>query len=139
MTNAQPADDSSIADRLREMAGLLEAQGANSFRAGAYRRAGDAVAQLPQDVRDLFDQQGAAGLETIPGVGKGIAAAIAEMLITGRWGQLERLRGTVDPVALFQTIPGVGEGLARRMRDTLAVDTLEALETAAHEGKLESV
>jgi hypothetical protein len=139
MTNAQPADDSSIADRLREMAGLLEAQGANPFRAGAYRKAGDAVAQLPQDVRDLFDQQGATGLETIPGVGKGIAAAIAEMLITGRWGQLERLRGTVDTVALFQTIPGVGEGLARRMRDTLAVDTLEALETAAHDGKLESV
>jgi DNA polymerase (family X) len=139
MTSADPASNPSIADRLREMAELLEAQGANPFRAGAYRKAGDAVAQLQQDVRELFEAQGAAGLETIPGVGKGIAAAIAEMLITGRWGQLERLRGTVDPVALFQTIPGVGKDLARRMHDTLAVDTLEALEAAAHDGRLESV
>jgi putative hydrolase len=72
-------------------------------------------------------------------VGKGIASAIAELLITGRWSQLERLRGTVDPHALFQTIPGVGEDLARRMHDVLEVDTLEALEAAAHEGRLESV
>ena len=128
-----------IAERLREMADLLEAQGANPFRAGAYRKAGDAVARLPQDVRALFDAQGVAGLETIPGVGKGIASAMAEMLISGRWAQLERLRGTVDPVALFQTIPGVGADLARRIHDTLAVDTLEALEAAAHDGRLESV
>ncbi len=128
-----------IAERLREMADLLEAQGANPFRAGAYRKAGDAVARLPQDLRALFDEQGVAGLETIPGVGKGIASAMAEMLISGRWAQLERLRGTVDPVALFQTIPGVGADLARRIHDTLAVDTLEALEAAAHDGRLESV
>ena len=139
MADTQTSNNSSIADRLHEMAELLDAQGANPFRAGAYRKAGDAVARLPQDVRELFDEQGAPGLETIPGVGKGIAAAMAEMLITGRWAQLERLRGTVEPCALFQTIPGVGADLARRMHDTLAVDTLEALEAAAHDGRLESV
>jgi DNA polymerase (family 10) len=139
MPNTEQSASQAIADRLREMAELLEAQGANPFRAGAYRKAGDAVARLPQDVRDLFDQQGAPGLETIPVVGKGIASAIAEMLITGRWNQLERLRGTVDPTALFQTVPGVGAELARRIHDTLAVDTLEALEAAAHDGRLESV
>ena len=139
MPDQSYSDNHAIAERLREMAALLDAQGANPFRAGAYRKAGDAVAQLREDVRALFDKAGAQGLETIPGVGKGIASAIAELLITGRWAQLERLRGTVDPCALFRTIPGVGEDLARRMHDTLAVDTLEALEAAAHDGRLEGV
>jgi Holliday junction resolvasome RuvABC DNA-binding subunit len=139
MPDRQAADNLSIADRLREMAELLDAQGANPFRAGAYRRAADVVARLPQDVRTLFDAQGVDGLDTLPGVGKGIASAIAELLTTGRWAQLERLRGTVDPEALFQTIPGVGEDLAHRIHDKLAVDTLEALEAAAHDGRLESV
>jgi len=121
------------------MAGLLDAQGANPYRAAAYRRAGDTVAGLREDVRSLFERSGTEGLETIPGVGKGIAAAMAEMLITGGWAQLQRLRGEVDPCALFQTIPGVGDELAHRIHDELAVDTLEALEAVAHEGRLESV
>lgn len=136
MADTQASDNLTIADRLREMADLLDAQRANPFRAAAYRRAGDAVARLPQDVRELFETQGLEGLDTIPGVGKGIASAIAELLTTGRWAQLERLRGTADPVALFQTIPGVGEDLARRLHDTLGVESLEALEAAAYDGQL---
>lgn len=139
MSDSLSADNQAVAERLREMAELLEAQGANPFRAGAYRKAGDTVARWQQDLRELFDQAGVPGLDTIPGVGKGIASAIAEILITGRWAQLDRLRGSVDPVQLFQTIPGVGEGTARRIHDALAVDTLEALEAAAHEGRLETV
>jgi hypothetical protein len=135
----QPSDNHAVAERLREMAELLEAQGANPFRVGAYRKAADAVAQLDGDIRALLEKEGTQGLEALPGVGKGIASAIGEMLITGRWGQLERLRGTVDPMQLFQTIPGVGEDFARRIHDTLAVDTLEALELAAHDGRLETV
>lgn len=132
-------DNQAVAERLREMAELLAAQGANPFRVGAYRKAGDAVAQLQQNLRDLFDQEGVQGLDTIPGVGRGIAAAIAEILTTGRWGQLDRLRGTIDPLQLFRTVPGVGAELARRIHDTLAVDTLEALEAAAHDGRLQTV
>ncbi len=133
------SDNQAIAERLREMAELLDAQGANPFRVSAYGKAGNAIAGLRRDVRDLFEKQGSAGLEAIPGVGKGIASAIVELLTTGRWIQLQRLRGTVDPCALFQTIPGVGKDLAERIHDVLAVDTLEALEAAAHEGRLESV
>jgi putative hydrolase len=139
MSETKTSDNQTIAERLREMAGLLEAQGANPFRAAAYRRAGDTVAGMREDVGDLLEESGIENLEEIPGVGKGIASAMAEMLITGGWGQLERLRGEVDPCALFQTIPGVGQDLAHRIHDELAVDTLEALEAAATEGRLESV
>jgi hypothetical protein len=139
VSDTKVSNNQTLANRLREMAGLLEAQGANPFRAAAYRKAGDTVAGLRENVGDILEAHGTEGLEAIPGVGKGIASAMAEMLITGGWGQLERLRGEVDPCKLFQTIPGVGEDLAHRIHDELAVDTLEALEAAAVEGRLESV
>jgi hypothetical protein len=42
-------------------------------------------------------------------------------------------------VRLFQTVPGIGPGLAQRIHDELEVDTLEALEAAAHDGRLDGV
>jgi DNA polymerase/3'-5' exonuclease PolX len=40
---------------------------------------------------------------------------------------------------LFHSIPGISTTLAQRIHDTLNVDTLEALEAAAHQGHLEKV
>ena len=54
-------------------------------------------------------------------------------------GQLERLRGSLDPATLFQTVPGIGPKLAARIYDALGVETLEALEVACHEGRLGEV
>jgi len=128
-----------IAERLREVGDLLQQQQANPFRVRAYRQAADTMGSLGEDLRELFEREGTEGLEALPGVGPKIAAAIAEMLRTGRWSQLERLRGTLDPGQVFRAIPGVGAGLARRIHDTLHVDTLEALEVATHDGRLEAV
>jgi putative hydrolase len=78
-------------------------------------------------------------LDRLPGIGPSIARAILEMLRTGRWMQLERLRGSLDPEQVFQSIPGVGPELARRIHDTLEIETLAELEQAAHDGRLEQV
>jgi len=40
---------------------------------------------------------------------------------------------------LFTLLPGLGHRLAERIHDELHVDTLEALEVAAHDGRLENV
>lgn len=128
-----------IADRLREAAELLEQQGANPFRVSAYRRGADTLASLAEDASTLLECQGRAGLEALPAIGRSLASAIAEMATTGRWAQLERLRGAAAPETLFQSIPGIGPELARRLHDELQVDTLEALELAAHDGRLERV
>jgi hypothetical protein len=133
------ADNPHIALALREMAVLLEAQGDNPFRVVAYRRAGDVVAHLPRALSDIHRREGEAGLDALPGVGPRIAAAIGELLTTGRWPQLERLRGGADPDALLRTIPGVGAELAHRLHDELGVQTLEALEVAANDGRLEGL
>ena len=128
-----------VADRLREAADLLEHQQANPFRVRAYRQAADTAASLDEDLRDILKRQGMDGLDALPAIGPRIAEAIRQMLVTGRWGQLDRLRGTLDPEQLFRSVPGVGAELARRVHDTLHVDTLEALEMAAHDGRLTSV
>jgi hypothetical protein len=137
---APPSEDNaSIAQALAEMASLLEAQGDNPFRVAAYRRAGETVAPLATSLREIHRSGGVAALDALPGIGQRIAAAIVEMLATGQWQQLERLRGCSDPQALFRTIPGVGPGLAQRLHEALGVDTLEALEAAARAGRLEAV
>lgn len=139
MSASARAENQDVAQRLREVADLLQAQGANPFRVGAYRRAADEIERLPRDLREIFDADGVAGLDALPHVGRGIASAIAEMLVTGGWSQLERLRGTAEPERLFTTIPGVGPELAQRIHDALGVDTLEALEIACHDGRLAEV
>jgi len=136
----QRADENQqVAAQLREAAALLQAQGANPFRVGAYRKAADTVARLDRPVRNLFDAGGRAELEALPNVGTGIANAIAEMLVSGSWSQLARLRGSAEPEQLFCTVPGIGPGLAHAIHESLHADTLEALEAAAHDGRLEGV
>jgi len=130
-------DNALFADMLREMAALLEAQGDSAFRVAAYRNAADTIASLARSVRDIFEREGLAGLDALPTIGPGIAGAIGEIVQTGRWSRLDRLRGAAGAEAVFHTIPGVGLQLAHRLHDELEVDSLEALEVAASDGRLE--
>jgi DNA polymerase (family 10) len=128
-----------VAEKLREAADLLEQQGANPFRVNAYRRGADTLAAIEADIRELAEHEGLDGLIALPTIGHGIALAIDEILRTGTWSQLERLRGTLEPEKLFRTVPGIGPELAQRIHDTLHIDTLEELEVAAHDGRLGTV
>jgi hypothetical protein len=139
MLSASGRLNQQVAERLREAAELLEQQQANPFRVGAYRRAAETVAALDEDLATLLEREGIEGLDALAGIGPVLAQAIAQMVRTGRWAQLERLRGAVAPEQLFQTIPGLGPELAGRIHEHLDVDTLEALELAAHDGRLEQV
>jgi DNA polymerase (family X) len=132
-------ENDELAVKLRQMADLLEAQEDDGFRVMAYRRAAATLESLTTPVRELLATEGPAGLVALPAIGRGIASAIAELLDTGRWAALDRLAGQLEPERLFQTIPGIGPELARRIHDELHVDTLEALELASHDGRLESI
>jgi hypothetical protein len=134
-----PPTNAIVAHRLREAADLLEHQQASAFRVRAYRRAAATVEALQNDVQELAASSDVRALEALPGIGRGIAAAIREMLATGHWSQLERLRGSTDPVTLLGTVPGLGPVLARRIHDVLGIESLEALECAAHDGSLDDV
>jgi hypothetical protein len=128
-----------IADKLRQAAVLLAAQGADAFRVAAYRRGADSILDLDLDLGVIAEGGGRKSLEAVPGIGRSLAAAIAEMLVTGRWSFLDHLKGAASPEMLFRSVPGVGPALARRLCDTLHIGTLEALEAAACDGRLEQV
>ena len=128
-----------IADHLREAASLLEQQGANPFRVNAYRRAASTVESLDDDISVTFGTGGLQAFTTLPGIGRSIGGAIVEMLRSGQWTQLERLRGALDPEALFGRVRGIGTRLSGRIVNELHVDTLEGLETAVHDGRLAKV
>jgi hypothetical protein len=128
-----------IAARLSEAADLLAARNANPFRVSAYRKATEALRRLDRDLADIATEGGQEALDAIPDVGPSIAGAISELLRTGRWRFLERLREATGPAELFRVIPGIGPALARRLHETLGAETLEVLETAAYDGRLETV
>ena len=128
-----------VARMFSQFASLLRSQDGNPFRVNAYIHAAATLDTLDQDVRDILSKEGVAGLMRLPTIGSGLASSIEEIARTGRLSQLERLRGESDPVELFRSVPGVGAVLARRIHDRLHVDTLEALEVAAHDGSLASV
>ncbi|MBU9343239.1 helix-hairpin-helix domain-containing protein [Burkholderia multivorans] len=140
-TRSNPTHDENrqIAACLREAALRLADQGANPYRVAAYRAAADAVDALDGGARTLFDAGGVEALAAIPEIGAGVAQAIAEWLVTGRWRQLERLRGDPERASAFEAVPGIGRSLALRIHDVLHIDTLEALESAARSGRLETI
>ncbi len=121
------------------MANVLEQQDASPFRVNAYRQAATTLEGLKVDVATLVHDEGLKGLEALPHIGRSISKFIEELIRTGRSSQLDRLRGSLDPVRLFSTIPGIGSKLASTLHDSLSVETLEELEVAAHDGRLESV
>ena len=126
-----------IAGRLDEVAKFFAEQGANRFRTQAYRNAANVLRRLPRSVADIFHEQGIEGLEKIPGVGAGIARSIRDILLHGRLAMLDRLRGESEAIAVLGSVPGIGKKLARRFHDDLGIETLEELEVAAHDGRIE--
>lgn len=125
-----------VADHLDEVADLLESHAAGRFRVKAYRDAARTVREHHEPMVDVLDRDGLAGLVAIPTIGRSIARAIEELAWRGRLGRLDRLRGEGSPEDLFMTLPGIGERLASRIHHELGVETLEALEVAAHDGRL---
>jgi putative hydrolase len=128
-----------IARRLEEVAWLLNEQGANPYRVQAYRRAAETLRRLGQPVTEILQREGAEGLRQLPGIGESLARSIREMVLTGRLPILDRLRGETDSISLLASVPGIGPVLAERLHHDLGIDTLEELETAAHDGRLTNI
>lgn len=133
------AQNREIAQKLREVALLLDEQGANRFRVQAYRRAADTLDRLDVPVSQLAREQGTDGLQGLPGIGVSLARSIHTLVVTGRLPMLDRLRGELDSVALLASIPGIGPALATRLHDDLHIQTLEQLEMAAYDGRLADI
>jgi DNA polymerase (family 10) len=128
-----------IADTLDHVADLLELEGESSFRVRSYRDAAQTIRELDTPVTSLMKQDGEHLLKDLPGIGNKLAGSILEIATTGRLGLAERLERETWPGQVFTQVPGIGVELARRIHEQLGIGTLEELELAAHDGRLEQV
>lgn len=136
---AEKPNNERIAGMLERIADLLQAQDANPFRIQAYRDGAQSVRDTDRSLAQWIAEQGTEAIQDLPNIGSGLSGLIAEIVHTGRSSLLDRLEGEVSPEAVFEQVPGIGETLARHIDGQLDIDSLEALEQAAHDGRLREV
>jgi DNA polymerase (family X) len=128
-----PQANDTTAALLDEYADLLVMTGGDPFRARVYTKAARAIAAHPHDVADLAS----AALLRIPGVGKSIAAKVAEITGTGTFAELEELRADIpDGVRQLTRIPALGPRRALQLYRELAISTPTELREAIAAGRL---
>ena len=123
-----------VAAILANVADVLQILDANRFRIIAFQNAAEAIRTLGQDIHALHVQN---KLQTIPGVGKGIADALDELLTAGSVAEFDTLRQQV-PAGVVEMIhiPDVGPKTAKRLWDELGITSVEELRQAAEAGRI---
>jgi hypothetical protein len=125
-----------VAALLREYAELLSLTSGDLFRVRSYEKAAKSVGGYPEDLGALAES----ALTRVPGVGKSVAAKIAEYRRTGTIKALDDLRATVPPGALILAkVPGVGPKRALQIAGDLRVTSVDELEQAVRAGRLRGV
>lgn len=128
-----------IAAALEKLADRLAEREANPHRVQAYQYAAQTIRHAEQPLADMLEEGGADALKILPGIGDRIASRIAGFVETGHLVLLDQIRDEFVPENLFTRVFGVGPELARRIYDELGIETLEDLEVAAYDGRLEAV
>lgn len=131
-----PLSNEELAQRLSEVADLLDAHHANPFRINAYRTAANTVRGLPEPVAEILNREGRDGLQELPGIGRTLSQTLEQLTQTGRWPLLEQLRGETRQERVLTTVPGIGPKTASRIHAELGIDSLVELEAAAYDGRL---
>ncbi len=133
------ATNDDIAHLFEQIADHLEQQDDNPYRIQAFRNGAKSVRTSETPLTEIIQKEGAEALLEIEGIGQGLATTIFEFIQTGRSSYLQQVQARQLPEELFRRVPGLGEKLARRVIRQLEISSLEALEQAAHDGRLEQV
>lgn len=126
-----------VAGILNEIADLLEITGGDRFRVNSYRRAARSLEGESVDVAELANRD---ELQTIPGIGKGMAERILQYLKTGRIDLHQELLASV-PKGLPEllAIPGLGPKKVRLLHEELGIGGTDDLAAAIEAGKVASL
>jgi DNA polymerase (family 10) len=129
-------DNLAIARVFTEIGDLLEIKSENPFKIRAYRNAADTIAHLAGPVAGL-----SAGERLgIPGIGKDLAAKLAELVETGTCRYHQELLEEFPPTILdLLHLQGVGPKTVALLYRGLEIQTLEDLERAAKEGRIRTL
>jgi DNA polymerase (family 10) len=132
-------ENAEIARLFRELADLLEIEGANPFRVRSYRTAARTVDSHPSQVSDLASRH-PEQLTDLPGIGDDLAGKIVEIVRTGRLEALEEA-GHRLPRGLpaLMRIPGLGPKKVKSLFEHLGVRTPAELARAVNAGRLTEI
>ena len=127
-----------IAGILEELGNLLEIQGSNPFRIRAYRNAVLTVRGLTRPLAAMVEE--GEDLTALDAIGKDMSAHIVELIQTGELARLVEVSAEI-PRSLVQLVKldGVGPKKAKKLWESLGVTTVEELEVALKEGRVESL
>ncbi|MFT4705909.1 MAG: DNA polymerase (family 10), partial [Bradymonadia bacterium] len=122
------------ASLLEEFGDLLQVVGANGFKVRAFQRAARAISGLPSSIEEAI----AAGTTTdIDGIGKSIAADLAQIKERGSCDALDQLRAELpDDITELLKIQGLGPKKVGKIYTELGIGDIDTLELAAQEGRL---
>jgi DNA polymerase (family 10) len=131
-------DNITLARLLDETAALLEIDAADPFRVRSYRRAAEAVEQQTQPLAALATPEAdPKALLAIPGIGKGMAANIRDLVNTGSMPLREELLTKYRASMLdLLRLPGMGPKTVALIYSALGIADIDALEEAAKRGDL---
>ncbi len=124
----------SIARHLALAADLVELSGGNAFRARAFAQAARAVERLdgPAEAR-IADGT----ITDVPGIGRGLAADLAEFVATGTTRAVTDLLEALPPgIPDVLRVKGLGVKKVRQLWQEAGVVSLDSLEAAALSGRL---
>lgn len=128
-------DNITLARLLDETAALLEIDAGDPFRIRSYRRAAEAVEQQTTQLSTLVNDEKA--LLAIPGIGKGMAANIRDLVATRTMPLREELLTKYKPTMLeLLRLPGMGPKTVAMLFSALQISDIDALEAAAKRGDL---
>ena len=121
---------------LSETADLMEISSEDPFRIRSYRTAAGVIEGHPEQLSAILKDP-AKKLTDIPGIGKGIAAVVAEIEERGSFERRDEMLGKY-PASLLEllSIQGLGPKSIRLLYDTYKVQSIDDLERVCREQKL---
>jgi len=141
-TNSAPVamDNAKVARVLEQIADLLEFKNENFFKVRSYRVASGAIIDLDQPVSEAVARGGAAELQKVPGIGKGISAQIVELVTTGTSTYFDELTRDLPVTVIdLRRVSGIGLKTAQMLFSDFGIKSLDDLKVFADGGGLLSV
>jgi len=133
-------DNPAVARVLNDIAGILEFKDENAFKIRSYRMAAETIDTMQDQVAELAQRGGAAELQKIQGIGKGISAQIVEIVQTGKSSYFEELTLDLPATVLdLRRVSGIGLKTAQLLYRDFGIKSLPELKVFAEDGGLTSV
>ena len=129
-----------IAERFYRLANLMQIRGDDQFRVRSYRNAAEVIETWPTPLKKIAAEEGAKGLQTLPGVGKAISGKIMELLDKGTFDAWEKLTAETPETTLdLLRVGGIGLKTAETLHRQFKISSIDDLRKFVEGGGLEMV